>query len=503
MIVSIVNPNKFNRSKKNNFVTGIQSHNYKPNSFCKIDNLNFKGNLGYLLFDDIVKIIKKNDIEAVKKIPDFSIINSDLKSLLHISIEENNNDISKILINCGLNINQKDINKNTPFSIACDKKNETLVEMLLKYKPDINTQDKLGNTPLHKAIPNLKILELLLENEADPYIKNDFGLPVLHAASIYPETIDYLLRKGVNPNSINDEEQSLLHIATIDGNKGLAGQLLKYKAEINFKDKSGKTPLFYANNFEMLKYLLSNGANPNILNKKGKTALHEFVAKNNYKNVLELLDYKADPNIIDGDHKPPILYIRNNLVLKLLLTYGADPNIKINGQSILHISVMKNDIDTTRILLNHNADVNILNNDKRTPLFYAKDNEIKKLLLDKGSNTDNNLYLHLALKTDDYDFFNNLLKNDAKTNIEDIHGRTPVFYCKRQNEIIKLLKKKAGINYQDKNGNTPLHYYYATGQLELANFLIENGANKNIKNKRNELPYEMEEKFRNYYCWLK
>ena len=56
-------------------------------------------------------------------------------------------------------------------------------------------------------------------------------------------------------------------------------------------------------------------------------------------------------------------------------------------------------------------------------------------------------------------------------------------------ELVRfLLNQKAHILVHDKNGNTPLHLSTARGQVEVAQLLIENGADVNAQNDEGSTP---------------
>lgn len=477
---------------------------YQQDIFEKSQQVNFKGNPKILLFEDVAKFIKNGDLEFINKLSDPHIINSELKSLLHISTEEKQIEISKNLLAKGLNVNQKDITGATPFAIACKHQDEAHFNLYLKSNPDINTRDKIGNTPLHNAIHNTKILGALLDRGANPYSKNDFGLPLLHEASVNRESLEYLLKRGVNPDSINDQEQTLLHIASIDGNKKLADMMLNHGAEKNFRDINHKSPLFYSKNSSMVNYWIRQGVEIDLPDNNGKTALNIFVIKRDLNSIFELLKNGANPNNIDKANKSPILYADNNVIRKLLLHFAADPNVKMSdGSTLLHKAVQKNNEEVMNTLLEYKADVNILDGNNKAPLNYATTNKIRKILLENGADPNEKPYLHWALKTDNEEFFNDLLKTDIDVNIEDKSSKTPIFYCKKVEQINKLTKKGAFVNYQDDNGNTPLHYFYASGNTELVNALNKIGTNETKANNNGELPYEFAEKFEKYGSWIK
>lgn len=494
---------------RSNILQNNQSHSYLKSTnqqdvFKKTNQVSFTGYPKFLLFEDVAKLIGKGDLEAINKLPDLHIISPDLKSLLHISTEEKQIEISKTLLAKGLNVNQKDKMGKTPLAVACLNQDEAHFNLFLNFHPNIKTQDNAGNTLLHNSIHNQKILGTLLDRGANPYTKNNFGLPVLHEVSEDLDTLEYLLKRGINPDSMNDEEQTLLHTASIDGNKKLSDMLLNYSAEKDFRDKCGKSPLFYSNDNNMVKYWIEKKVKLDIQDKEGKTALHHFVIKRDFKSVLELLKRGSNPNTIDITNKSPILYADNNAIRKLLLEAGADPNIRTtNGSTLLHKSVQKNNEEITDTLIKYKADPNALDKNNKAPLYYAQNNTIRKKLLENGADPNEKLYLHYALRTNNEEFFNDLLKTEIDVNIEDHNSKTPIFYCKKAEDAFKLVKKDAYINYQDDNGNTPLHQYYATGNIELVEALKKLGANEQITNIKGELPHEFAEKFKKYDCWIK
>lgn len=506
MLVNFLNHNinKTSSNQNRTYNPKIQNNNYQKDVFEKNIKVSFKGNPKILLFDDIAKFIKNGDLEFIEKLQNPYIINQDLKSLLHISAEEKQFEISKHLLGRGFNINQKDARGKTPFSIACLNKDEPTINLFLEHHPDINTQDELGNTPLHNAIPSKKILGILLDRGAIQYKKDVFGLTVLHAASEDLDTVEYLLKKGVSPNLINDEEQTLMHTAVLDGNIKLADTLINYGADINFRDKKGKSPLFYANNAETLKYLIEKGAKIEIPDQKGKTALHNFVINRDFHSISTLLKYEANPNSIDKSNKSPILYVTNNAIRKLLLMYGANPDIKTSkGETLLHLAAQKNNEEVINTLLSYRADPNILDKNKHAALYYATNNKIRRILLAYGANPNEDAYLHQSLQINNTEFFDDLLKSKADVNFEDFSGKTPIFYCKNPEDLIKLAAKKADINHPDKNGNRPLHQYAAIGDTEMVNLLVKIGADARLRNNNFETPYELMEKSRQYAEWIK
>src|SRR6185369_6134596 len=75
--------------------------------------------------------------------------------------------------------------------------------------------------------------------------------------------------------------------------------------------------------------------------------------------------------------------------IRLLLENGADPNIR-NEVGATALMWAAGDLEKTRLLLDHGADVNVRSDDGRTPLLIAAGqagcNAVATLLLDRGAN---------------------------------------------------------------------------------------------------------------------
>ena len=75
------------------------------------------------------------------------------------------------------------------------------------------------------------------------------------------------------------------------GRKDVVELLLANKAELDARDKNGKTPLHFAASYDhrdVLELLLANKAEVNAKTNNGQTPLH-MAAVNGHKDVAELL----------------------------------------------------------------------------------------------------------------------------------------------------------------------------------------------------------------------
>jgi len=162
--------------------------------------------------------------------------------------------------------------------------------------------------------------------------------------------------------------------------------------------------------------------------------------------------------------------------LKSSITNGADINGRYDGKSLLHFAIdncENNYFEVIGFLINSGADINSCQSYlQETPLhrICARINpkmDIVQLLLDRG----------------------------AKVNVENIAGKTPVFYCNFSYsvELLNLLVKYgADVNHTDKYKNTVLHddyLNYTTGTFEeFLKVLISIGFDINSRNNLGHTP---------------
>ena len=86
--------------------------------------------------------------------------------------------ITELLLQYGANVNGLDKHGETPLFLAIESDQSEYVDLLLKYKVDLNVQSKeTGNTCLHNAVQNnsFDIVALLLSHGSDYTLKNHDG----------------------------------------------------------------------------------------------------------------------------------------------------------------------------------------------------------------------------------------------------------------------------------------------------------------------------------------
>ena len=117
-----------------------------------------------------------------------------------------------------------------------------------------------------------------------------------------------LLEYGANLNSMDGSEQSVLHVAVSYGNYEMTEWLLNNGVYVDPQNQNKNTPLHVAanGNIDLCTLLLTQGADPNCINKDGETPL-SLAEKLTHVDVVELLlTYGGDAARIDFSRRKKI-----------------------------------------------------------------------------------------------------------------------------------------------------------------------------------------------------
>ena len=139
-------------------------------------------------------------------------------------------------------------------------------------------------------------------------------------------------------------------------------------------------------NFDSLKRLLSEGADPNHRVEwcnDGSPTLHQWALYAYVEAVQFLLDHGADINILDNKGRSALEYATGALnwsktskaeqVVKLIIQAGADVNVKSTlGFTPLMWAAQAGNLKITKLLIEKGVNVDDTNNDGNNALHYAR-----------------------------------------------------------------------------------------------------------------------------------
>ncbi|XP_014225913.1 serine/threonine-protein phosphatase 6 regulatory ankyrin repeat subunit B-like [Trichogramma pretiosum] len=231
---------------------------------------------------------------------------------------------------------------------------------------DVNYVDESGLTHFHVACWkgfNDAVQRFLDHGRVDPNdcLWRDQGQSPLYLAVSggHDKVIASLLRGGADPNSVDAAGRTALHhVCELWTRDRLASIIFELGREnnhpvlIDAQNNEGNTPLLLAvskGNFRSLgEFLLRKGADPNLANAEGSTALHA-ICKGDYDQDLvnaffELSRENNHPVLINAQdnqgNTPLHLAVSkgNKNVVEYLLRRGADSSLaNAEGQTALHI----------------------------------------------------------------------------------------------------------------------------------------------------------------------
>ena len=152
---------------------------------------------------------------------------------------------AKLLYDNGALPNVTGLCRNTPLHSAVLYEDIEMVQILLKYKADVNRSNG-SSTPLHYASQGLQLEE-------------GCSIDSLSLSKI----ARLLLEHGADVNARNYRRSTPLHIAVEDGRVEVVQVLLEYGADVGAEDENGRTALQVVSNKrrdEIVKLLSEHGA---------------------------------------------------------------------------------------------------------------------------------------------------------------------------------------------------------------------------------------------------
>ena len=211
-------------------------------------------------------------------------------TLLNFAVDQKNQEITMLLINCGADVNYKirETDKSALF-IAIDSKCNEIVQLLLNAGADIHAIGYEGENALMRAIKcgNDEAISILLAAGIDVNISDNIGETALMCAAWYrcdDAIISLLLQAGADVNKVSFCGQSALSHAVIDAimthlsakSKKNIELFIEAGANLTLVDSAGETPLHFAvqaNQIEIVQLLLDAGMDDTkIINQAGKSA---------------------------------------------------------------------------------------------------------------------------------------------------------------------------------------------------------------------------------------
>ncbi|XP_030842767.1 uncharacterized protein LOC115924532 [Strongylocentrotus purpuratus] len=311
-----------------------------------------------------------------------------------------------------------------------------------------------------------------------------------------------------HPDWVNSpcNEKSPLQLAVHGGFIDVTKFLIAAGADLDMTDEDGDTALMFAiygNHPDIVKYLLSKGANINIVNKERRSALHQAVTRCYIECMRVLLAHHCDVNIQDNFGDTALhdaISGQSNPVLSLLLENGGI-NFKLSNKrqfNALQWAAMKGNQNAIQRILNIDPELaGLSNTDGRTALHIAARNnfeDIVRLLIVKGEcsvddyTVDRQTPLLLAVRAGHIETLEVLLKLWANVNLPDADGDTSLHVALLRQVIFPDVTET---NLLEKIRSRIPDQSVATSGLALACLLVEYKADLCHVNNKGQTPLDI------------
>ena len=394
------------------------------------------------------------------------------------SIDSGNISGFKILCDNGLNLNFVEKGSEPLLIYAYSKNQKLIVNELIQRGASLAVKDSAGNTMLHVAAGknDAAFFKAMQAGTYDLNVKNSMGrTPLLVAIEKGSTAFARLMladKENLDLTVKDNQGMSVLHyLAPLKGGDKLLAMIETDEAMVRQKDNTGRTPLAIAVNAGLT-------ANASFF------LLHGADASGEDQNGLELA--------VTG-------YEKSRAMLTLLLDNGADPNAaNPDGKNLLFLAIEKSDLDTLKLLIQKNININKKYLSGKYPLIHAiykKNGAVIRLLIDSGADTGikdeaGNTPLVAAVESKDTQVTDYLVRGGADVNVTNSAGKKllVVAYEKNSLEIFtQLISGGAKVN-ELFDGQTMLHVTVTANKLSFVNALVQGGADLNVKNSDGKTP---------------
>ena len=372
----------------------------------------------------LIEAVKRGDAAAVRALlaerVDVDAAEPDGTTALHWAAHLGDAASMDLLIDAGADVRATTRNGATPYSLATYKAHAAVIERLLEAGEDANAV--INGEPVLMMVARAgdpDAVRALLRHGADPNVTEPIRgqTPLMHAAAegnveamkvlLYEGSPTTDFRADVNARStgpsgkpriggriprINDPlglrahrdptwavnqdgwEMTPINWASRQGHLDAVEVLLAAGADVNDPKSDGRTNLILAienRHYELAGYLLDQGADPNL--GSGYTALHQIAWTRRLNAKFGPLNPEATGTLDSFDLAKKIL--ANRVDVDAQMENGFQDGyrnrmIRIGATAFLLSSKLV-DLPMMKLLVEHGADIHILNLDNDTPLILA------------------------------------------------------------------------------------------------------------------------------------
>jgi ankyrin repeat protein len=437
----------------------------------------------------LITAVKNSDIQAVRRLLQQGVAanasETDGTTALHRAVESDNPETIRLLLKAGADAKRANRYGMTPLHLAAVNGNVAVMRDLLDAGANPNAALPEGETVLMTAARTgvVEAVTLLLDRGADVNAQDKwYGESALMwaAAQDHAEAVRVLIARGAPVNSRST-------LQTISNRR--AGQ--------NILSLGNWTPLMYAareNALDAGRALVKGGADLNLTDPDGATALVIAIINAHYEFGALLLDAGADPNVVDTEAGMGALYATVDMhrlavghgrpnpkpvglmsgvdLVKKLIERGADPNRRLKKSIVQR---------------HHTAGDSALGEGATPFLRAAKSGDIEMMRALVAGGADPKLAMANG---------NNALLFAAGLGWRNGSPAAPSYDQGGDEEAVEAIRFLLSLGFDihgtNEAGETALHAAVSgRGSEAVIAFLVAQGANPEAKNKRGQTPLSL------------
>jgi len=390
---------------------------------------------------------------------------------------------------------------------------------------DLKKKTSHNQTPLiiSAKCGNLKNIQILVNQGCDVNVIDDYHrTPLLYAISQqnWTKTVPFLIENGADVNVSDPFGDTPIILACRKGNLTLLNQLLQSKKTINFDavNELGMTALHEVvmnRSLECLKALVENGAN---VNAKWTARIKSFILLDNVTPLVLAVFRNCSKEmfrhlILHGAEVNVNSIVFMGIDIGGLSDWGVRNTYHLNGYAWASLIVE----------LRKGETVKVHKNIKHLTAHFKEWLDC----IDESREGLNRTALHWAVISNDYSAVENLLRLGAKTDIQDLKGKTALDLADGDPQMIKIFEdRKNGLLLENKinqllvqdpktniveefstflsenntisldgtiikNGSTALHIFAKEGRRDLVNFALLRGSSISKQNEDGDTPLHL------------
>jgi ankyrin repeat protein len=419
---------------------------------------------------NLIDAVKTGDAQAVrsflKQRVNVNATEADGMTALHWAVRANDMSTVQLLLRSGANAKAANRYGITPLSLAATNGNAAMIEALIKAGADPNAATPDGETALMTAARtgNADAVKSLIGHGANVHSRDNWQEQtalMFAAAENNAAAVKVLVQAGADMNvhskvwnfpeykyetngmavfQLPRGGWTALMYAARQNAMDAAAALADLKADLDASDPDGTTALQLAIlnvHYDLATMLLRKGANPNVADNSGMTALYAAV------------DMRAPAGMMTRPNPKLAAEIDAAEMVRILLANGANPNVRLkkpiigrhnnllgdtslgDGTTPLMRAAKGNDLPVMRLLLEGGADPTLTLKDRTTTAMVAGSLEAIKLLVEHGVdvnafNTNGQTIVHSAAARGSNAIIQYAFEKGARLDRKDKQGRTPL-----------------------------------------------------------------------------